>query len=74
MALENFQIGRGRCGCTEADLKAAIAERVNGPLEDLKKQLAGFGGLGEELASRSDALSGILSGTKLAPKGLKLPF
>jgi len=58
----------------EADLKAAIAERVNGPLEDLKKQLAGLGGLGEELASRSDALSGILSSAKLAPKGLKLPF
>ncbi|MBI3608343.1 MAG: TIGR03545 family protein [Nitrospirae bacterium] len=58
----------------EADLKTAIAERVNGPLEDLKKQLAGFGGLGDELASRSDALSGILSNAKLAPKGLKLPF
>jgi hypothetical protein len=58
----------------EADLKAAIAERVNGPLEDLKKQLAGLGGLGEDLASRSDALSGILSSAKLAPKGLKLPF
>jgi len=58
----------------EADLKVAIAERVNGPLEDLKKQLAGFGGLGEELASRSEALSGILSSAKFAPKGLKLPF
>ena len=58
----------------EADLKVAIAERVNGPLEDLKKQLAGFGGLNDELTSRSDALSGILSGDTLAPKGLKLPF
>ena len=58
----------------EADLKVAIAERVNGPLEDLKKQLAGFGGLNDELTSRSDALSGILSGDKLAPMGQKLPF
>ena len=58
----------------EADLKVAIAERVNGPLADLKKQLAGFGGLNDELTSRGDALSGILSGDTLAPKGLKLPF
>jgi uncharacterized protein (TIGR03545 family) len=59
----------------EADLKAAIAEKVNGPLEDLKKQLAGYGELGEALASRSDALGKLLS-EQLAPKvkGLKLPF
>ncbi|MFZ5863734.1 MAG: TIGR03545 family protein [Nitrospirota bacterium] len=59
----------------EADLKAAIAERVNGPLEDLKKQLAGFGGVGDDLASRSEALNNLLN-EKLAPKvkGLKLPF
>jgi hypothetical protein len=40
----------------------------------MKKQLAGFGGVGDDLASRADALNGILSGGKLAPKGLKLPF
>jgi uncharacterized protein (TIGR03545 family) len=59
----------------EADLKAAIAEKVNAPLEDLKKQLAGYGELGETLASRSDALGKLLS-EQLAPKvkGLKLPF
>jgi uncharacterized protein (TIGR03545 family) len=59
----------------EADLKVAIAERVNGPLEDLKKQLGGFGGLGEELTSRNDALNNLLN-EKLSPKGkgLKLPF
>ncbi len=57
----------------EADLKAAIAEKVNGPLEDLKKQLAGYGELGEVLSSRSDALNNLLT-EKLAPKGLKLPF
>lgn len=59
----------------EADLKVAIAERVNGPLEDLKKQLGGFGGVGDELTSRNDALNGLLN-EKLAPKGkgLKLPF
>jgi uncharacterized protein (TIGR03545 family) len=59
----------------EADLKVAIAERVNGPLEDLKKQLGGFGGLGDELTSRNDALNGLLT-EKLTPKikGLKLPF
>ncbi|MEW6683956.1 MAG: TIGR03545 family protein [Nitrospirota bacterium] len=59
----------------EADLKAAIAEKVNGPLEDLKKQLAGYGELGQALASRSDALNKLLS-EQLAPKikGLKLPF
>ncbi len=59
----------------EADLKAAIAEKVNGPLEDLKKQLGGFGPVGEDLASRSDALNKLLS-EQLAPmiKGLKLPF
>lgn len=59
----------------EADLKAAIAEKVNGPLEDLKKQLAGYGELREALASRSDTLNKLLS-EQLAPKGkgLKLPF
>lgn len=59
----------------ESDLKAAIAERVNGPLEDLKKQLAGYGELGQALASRSGALNSLLS-EKLLPKvrGLKLPF
>ncbi len=59
----------------EADLKAAIAEKVSGPLEDLKKQLATFGPVGEDLASRSDALNKLLS-EQLAPKvkGLKLPF
>ncbi len=59
----------------EADLKVAIAERVNGPLDDLKKQLAGFGGVGDDLASRSDALNNLLN-EKLNPKGkgLKLPF
>lgn len=59
----------------EADLKAAIAEKVNGPLEDLKKQLGGFGPVGEDLASRSDALNKLLT-EQLAPKvkGLKLPF
>ncbi len=59
----------------ESDLKAAIAEKVNGPLEDLKKQLAGYGELGEALASRNDTLNKLLS-EQLAPKvkGLKLPF
>jgi uncharacterized protein (TIGR03545 family) len=59
----------------EADLKAAIAEKVNGPLEDLKKQLAGYGELGETLSSRSDALNKLLT-EQLAPKvkDLKLPF
>jgi uncharacterized protein (TIGR03545 family) len=59
----------------EADLRAAIAEKVNGPLEDLKKQLAGYGELGDALASRGEALNTLLS-EKLAPKskGLKLPL
>jgi uncharacterized protein (TIGR03545 family) len=59
----------------EADLKAAIAEKVNGPMEDLKKQLAGYGELGQALASRSDALNALLT-DKVSPKvkGLKLPF
>jgi hypothetical protein len=59
----------------EADLKTAIAERVNGPLEDLKKQLAGFGGVGDDLNSRSDALNNLLN-ERISPKGkgLKLPF
>ena len=59
----------------EADLKTAIAEKVAGPLEDLKKQLGGFGGVGDELTSRNDALNNLLN-EKLNPKGkgLKLPF
>jgi uncharacterized protein (TIGR03545 family) len=59
----------------EADLKSAIAEKVNGPIEDLKKQLAGYGEFGQALASRSDALNALLT-EKLSPKvkGLKLPF
>jgi uncharacterized protein (TIGR03545 family) len=59
----------------EADLKAAIAEKVNGPLKELKEQLAGYGELGQALASRSDALNALLT-EKLPPKikGLKLPF
>lgn len=59
----------------EADLKTAIAETVSGPLADLKKQLAGLSGISDDLASRSDALTSVLT-EKLAPKtkGLKLPF
>lgn len=59
----------------ERDLKTAIAEKVNGPIDDLKKQLAGYGELGQTLASRSEALNSLLS-EKLSPKvkGLKLPF
>lgn len=59
----------------EADLKSAIAEKVNGPLEDLKKQLGGYGELGQALTARSDALNNLLN-EQLAPKvkGLKLPF
>jgi uncharacterized protein (TIGR03545 family) len=59
----------------EADLKTAIAEKVNGPLEDLKKQLGAFGAVGDDLASRSDALNNLLN-EKLNTKGkgLKLPF
>ncbi|MFZ5877515.1 MAG: TIGR03545 family protein [Nitrospirota bacterium] len=59
----------------EADLKSAIAAKVNGPMEDLKKQLAGYGELGQALASRSDALNALLT-EKVSPKvkGLKLPF
>jgi uncharacterized protein (TIGR03545 family) len=59
----------------EADLKAAIAERVNGPLEDLKKQLAGYGEFGQGLASRTDVLNSLLTEKLPAKgKGLKLPF
>jgi uncharacterized protein (TIGR03545 family) len=59
----------------EADLKSAIAEKVNGPMEDLKKQLAGYGELGQALATRSEALNALLT-EKVSPKvkGLKLPF
>jgi uncharacterized protein (TIGR03545 family) len=59
----------------ERELKTAIAEKVNGPIDDLKKQLAGYGELGQALASRSEALNSLLS-EKLSPKvkGLKLPF
>jgi uncharacterized protein (TIGR03545 family) len=59
----------------EADLRAAIAERVNGPLDDLKKQLAGLGEVGDDLAARNEALNTLLT-EKLSPKGkgLKLPF
>jgi uncharacterized protein (TIGR03545 family) len=52
----------------EAKLKQAVYAKVNGPLKDSKRDLGGFGNIGEELDKRLGSGSDLLKG------GLKLSF
>ncbi len=59
----------------EAQLQSAIAEKVAGPLNELKGSLGGLDGIGTELASRLNLGTDLLkAGKGGAPGGLKLPF
>ena len=59
----------------EAQLQSAIAEKVAGPLNELKASLGGLDSIGTELASRLNLGTDLLkAGKGSAPGGLKLPF
>ncbi len=62
-----------QAGKLESQLRAAIAEKVNKPLADLKSRFGGLTGIGDELNARLQQATGL---TKSAgsPGGLKLPF
>jgi uncharacterized protein (TIGR03545 family) len=51
-----------------ANLKQAVFAKVDGPLEDSKRSLGGFGNIGDELNNRLGSGSDLLKG------GLKLTF
>ncbi|NVM23148.1 MAG: TIGR03545 family protein [Desulfobacterales bacterium] len=58
----------------EKELKAAISEKVSGPLAELKASHGGLHAVGSELAGRLDLGSELLKGMeKKGPAGLKLP-
>jgi len=61
-------IARKESAKLEAKLKQAVFAKVNGPLKDSKRDLGGFGNIGDELNKR------LGSGTELLKGGLKLPF
>jgi uncharacterized protein (TIGR03545 family) len=68
------QIG-GQLAKFEGDLQAAIAEKVSGPLQELKKSVGGLDALTTELTGRLNVGNDLLKGLKpAAPGGLKLPF
>lgn len=59
----------------EADLQSAIAQKVNGPLNELKTAFGGLEGLTGELESRLNIGADLLKGGKgFGPPGFKLPF
>jgi uncharacterized protein (TIGR03545 family) len=59
----------------ETELQSAIAEKVAGPLNELKASLGGLDNIGTELASRLNLGSELLKGAKGgSPGGFKLPF
>jgi len=59
----------------EAQLQSAIAEKVAGPLAELKVSLGGLDNIGTELANRLNLGTDLLKGAKGgAAGGLKLPF
>lgn len=64
---------QAQLGKFESQLRAAIAEKVNKPLGELKSGLGGLTGIGDELAARLNQATG-LTKTGGAPAGLKLPF
>lgn len=61
-------IARKESAKLEAKLKQAVFAKVNGPLKDSKRNLGGFGNIGDELNGRLGSSSELLKG------GLKLPF
>jgi uncharacterized protein (TIGR03545 family) len=61
----------------ENKLRAAVSEKVNGPLHDAKGSFGGFEGLGKELESRISQLTGMQGAgvQKQSPLGgFQLPF
>ncbi len=61
----------------ENKLRAAISDKVSGPLQEAKGSLGGFEGLGEEVENRISQLTGMQSGgvQKQSPLGgFQLPF
>jgi uncharacterized protein (TIGR03545 family) len=62
-----------QAGKFESQLRAAIAEKVNKPLGDLKAGFGGLTGIGDDLTARLNQATG-LTKTGGAPGGLKLPF
>jgi len=59
----------------ETELQSAIAEKVAGPLNELKASFGGLDSVGTELASRLNLGTDLLKGVKGgSPGGFKLPF
>ena len=66
------------------ELQSAISAKIAEPMQDLKKNLAGFDGIARDLTERvtqhNDVLKSLLEkslpikGLKGLPGGLKLPF
>ena len=63
---------QGQIAKVEGELRAAIMEKVNGPLGDLKTNLGGLDGIASELTSRLNLGNELLQSSK--PGGFKLPF
>lgn len=61
-------------GTFESQLRAAIAEKVNKPLGDLKAGFGGLTGIGDELTARLNQATGLTKAGGGLPGGLKLPF
>lgn len=62
-----------QAGKFESQLRAAITEKVNKPLGDLKTGFGGLTGVGDELTSRMQQADSLAKGSG-TPGGLKLPF
>ena len=68
---------KGQAAQFENKLRAAISDKVSGPLQEAKGSLGGFEGLGGEVESRISQLTGIQGGgvQKQSPLGgFQLPF
>lgn len=58
----------------EGELRSAIMEKVNGPLNEAKAGFGGLDGIAKDLAGRMNLGNELLKSGTTAPGGFKLPF